>query len=200
VRVLYWAGQIYARLMEAAVNRLTELAPESPNLLRLYARGFDQKGQHTEAVDAYEKAIALGDHDPSLFIEYANFCSRGREFAKVIALLSKAIALAPYDGKLRLVLAEAYVQNGQPLQAVPYFRKILATDANNRTARLELAQALHTLDQTHEAIAVLQAAPSDPDGRIAYTLATFYARLGQREKAKLAMQVFQQKKKSSAVP
>lgn len=197
VRTLYWATRIYTRLMQRAIARIAEVSPDSPDLQKLYARAFDQNGQRAEAASKYEQAIALDDQDASSLIEYANFRSRGQEFEQAITLLKKTLTLTPYDYNVEILLAQAYVHSGDPAPAVPYLADVLAIAPGNNQLRIDLAETLHSSDRTSEAIAVLEAAPSDPDGQISYVLARFYALVGEADKARMAREVFLRKRQTN---
>jgi tetratricopeptide (TPR) repeat protein len=199
-RDLYWTAQTYTALIQSASAKLAALSPDSPQLRRLYARAYAREGQREEAAQEYEKAIASDDQDASALIEYANFRSIAQEFPQAIDLLRKALALTPEDDKLRLLLGEAYVHNNEPALAIPYLYRSLKANPGGEQQRLELAQVLHTVDRVSEAIAILEAAPSDPDGRISYVLSRYYALQGRKDKAKQAMDIFKKHKQNSAMP
>ena len=196
-RALYWSAQVYRRLAQSAMAILAQLSPDSPNLLKLYARAYELKGQRDAAAQAYERAVALDDQDASTLIEYANFSSRGQEFDKAASLLERAVALTPYDIQAQILLGQAYLESGQDERAVDCLSRILKANPQNEAVRLELADALHTLNRLREAVSVLRSAPNDPDGRISYMLATCYARLGKAENARRMMHLFEQRKKRS---
>ena len=107
------------------------------------------------------------------------------------------MALTPYDIQAQILLGQAYLESGQDERAVDCLSRILKANPQNEAVRLELADALHTLNRLREAVSVLRSAPNDPDGRISYMLATCYARLGETENARRMMRLFEQRKKPS---
>ena len=197
VRTLYWATRIYGRLIQRAIAKVAEVSPDSPDLQKLYARAFDENGQRAEAARRYEQAIALDDHDASSLIEYANFRSEAQEFEQAIALLKKALTLTPYDYNVEILLAQAYVHKGEPAPAVPYLADVLRIAPGNSQLRIDLAESLHSASRTSEAIAVLESAPDDPDGRVSYVLARFYALEGEADKARVAREAFLSKQRQA---
>jgi tetratricopeptide (TPR) repeat protein len=194
-RTLYWVAQIYRRLAEKTTARLAQIAPDSSGLHKLYARAFSQSGRPEKVLAEYEKAIAADDQDASTFIEYANFRFKEQEFPQAIRLFQRALLLTPYDFNVHGLLAQAYVHNSEPDLAVPYFSQVLTVSPGNEQLRIDLAECLYTLERTPEAISILETAPADPDGRVAYVLAKYYARQGEKDKALQAMKVFRQRQK-----
>jgi predicted Zn-dependent protease len=197
-RTLYWLAHIYSRLSHKTIARLARIAPDSSGLHKLYARTFDENGRRAEAEGEYEKALGADSQDASTFVEYANFRVKNQEFPQAIGLLERALQLTPYDFNVHLLLAQAYVHNSQPDSAIPYFREVLKASPENVKLRIDLAECLYSLDQAPEAVKVLEASPADPDGRIAYVLAKYYARQGEKEKAFAAMEVFRQRQRQIA--
>ena len=197
-RTLYWLAQIYSRLTQKTTARLARIAPDSSGLHKLYARTFDENGRRAEAESEYEKAVGADYQDASTFVEYANFRVKNQEFPQAIGLLERALQLTPYDFNVHLLLAQAHIHNSQPDSAVPYFREVLKANPENIQLRIDLAECLYSLDQALEAVKVLEEAPVDPDGRIAYVLAKYYARQGEKEKAFAALEVFRQRQKQIA--
>jgi tetratricopeptide (TPR) repeat protein len=197
-RTLYWTIQIYTRLIQLTAAKLAVRFPHSAGLHKLYARAYEKKGQRSQAEQEYEKAVALDGQDASTFIEYANFRSRGQEFELAIGLLKKAFTLTPDDSNLEILLGYAFVRHDEPAQAVPYLAHALKAEPRDEQLRLDLAQSLHTLDRIDEAVAILEGAPADPDGRISYMLGTYYALHGEKEKALQAMRIFQKRRQQSS--
>lgn len=192
-RTWYWLSQIYGRLTQKAMAKLAQLAPNSPGLHKLYARAFSDSGHTVDAEREYETAIAADDQDASTFIEYANLKFKQQEFPRAIELLQSALRLTPYDVNLYGLLAQAYVHNNEPALAAPYFSQVLKTNPANEQTRIDLAECFHNIQRTPEAIALLEAAPTDPDGRVAYVLARYYARQGDKDKAASSMEIFRRK-------
>jgi tetratricopeptide (TPR) repeat protein len=198
-RTLYWTAAIYQHLAEKATARLAQLSPDSAGLHKLYARAFSQNRRPADAEREYEKAAIADSQDASTFVEFANFRFKQQEFPQAIKLLQRALEITPYDFNLHGLLAQAYVHNNQPALAVPYFSEVLKRDSRNEQLRIDLAECFYVLERTAEAIALLEAAPVDPDGRIAYVLAKYYARQGDTQKAGIAMGVFRQRQKATAL-
>jgi Tfp pilus assembly protein PilF len=197
-RTLYWLVQIYGRLGQKTIARMARIAPDSSGLHKLYARAFEENGHRGAAENEYDKAIAADDQDASTFIECANFRVKNQQFSQAIPLLQRALQLAPYDFNVHLLLAQAYVYNSEPASAVPYFAAVLKASPENVQLRIDLAESLYNLDRAPEGIKILEAAPADPDGRVAYVLAKYYARQGEKEKALTAMETFRQRQKQRA--
>ena len=197
-RTLYWTARIYQRLADRAIVRLSQIAPDSSGLHKLYARSFSQSGRMQDATSEYAKAIAADNNDASTFIEYGNLKFKGQNFPEAIRLFQRALQLTPYDFNVHGLLAQAYVQNEEPALAAPYFRQVLQVTPENSQLRIDLAECLYAVERAPEAISILEAAPADPDGRIAYVLAKYYARQGEKSKAAQALKHFQQRQSAAA--
>jgi tetratricopeptide (TPR) repeat protein len=103
------------------------------------AEALDQMGQFRAALDAYRW---LADYRPGHY--WANLHS-GRltwqvekDAARAVGYLEKAISIddQPKWGYLNLGLV--YAQSGRPDQAIPLFRKVLALDPGDQSARNQL--------------------------------------------------------------
>jgi len=192
-RSWYWKARIYQRLRQKTVLRLAQLNPDSPGLHKLYARGFIESGRNEDAAREYEKALASDSQDASTFVEYANFRTRAQEFPQAVVLLQKALDLAAADFNVRILLARTLVHSGEPASALPHFAEATRSLPNDEQLRIDFAECLYGLDRIPDAIRILDSAPADPDGRIAYVLARYYSRLGETEKADHAREVFRQR-------
>jgi predicted Zn-dependent protease len=127
-------------------------------------------------------------------IRYGKFQCKRSQFDETLDLYNRALALEPGNPRILALIGEVYATGGQPEKALSYLRDTLATAPGDVKSRIYLAQCLARMDRAAEAIAQLEAAPEDPDGRIHYVLGTLYQQRGNSEKARRAMDIFRQRK------
>ncbi|MCW5983367.1 MAG: tetratricopeptide repeat protein [Bryobacteraceae bacterium] len=198
-REVYWTMRLFSRLAEQTVQRLAANAPQSAVLAIIRARIFEQAGDLVQAEAEYTKALA-SRQDPESLIEYGKFKCRISDFDAAIGLFEKALALDAGRADVHGLMGEVYMIQGDAAKALPHARTAVQGDPAGVQARLYLAQALQKLSRTPEAIKVLEAAPSDPDGRVHYLLARYLAQQGRKEEANRALAVFKEKRKSGERP
>ncbi|MEX2262221.1 MAG: tetratricopeptide repeat protein [Bryobacteraceae bacterium] len=195
-RHTYWSFRIAKQLGQAAVNRLGSAAPGSALLLLIGAQIDEQNGNDEAAGQAYRRALETGGADLEARVRYGKFlCKLGR-FDEAAPLYEQALSMEPRNPRLMALLGEMHATQGREEKALPYLRGALETVAGDSQSRLYLAQCLIRLGQTAEAVSVLEAAPDDPDGRLHYLLGTSYQKLGETEKARKALAISQERKKS----
>lgn len=198
-RETYWALRIFSRLADKTVVRLTANAPQSSVLAIIRARIFEQAGDMAQAEAEYAKALALRQ-DPDSLIEYGKFQCRNSQFEQAISLFEKALTLDPDRPDVHGLIGEVYMITGNAAKALPHVRTAVQGIPNSAQTRIYLAQALQKLNQRPEAIQVLEAAPSDPDGRLHYLLARYLSQEGRKDQANLALQIFRERRKSGDRP
>lgn len=186
---LYWTARITLFAAREAIVQLAKNAPDSPNLRRVYARQYKQDGKREKADQEYREAVSRSNADPTILIEYANFKVETQEYAEAITLMQKALRLDPFDFRLRGLLGETYLKQNNPAEAVKYLAQALQAE-DSPQLRIYLAEGLSRLDKLGSAIAVLESAKDDPDGKLAYILSTYYSRNGDEANAKRAIARF----------
>jgi Tfp pilus assembly protein PilF len=190
----YDAFQRAKRLAESALGKLTELAPDSPLAAQARAHLWEQGGRLEQAEEQYRKAVELSRRDAASLVDYAKFLAKQGQLDRAPALLEEALRAEPSSPVIRALLGEVCVMKDQPSAALPHLKAALAARPNDEQTRTYLAQSLAKLERLPEATAVLEAAPSDPQGRLHYLLGTLYRRMGQQAKAERAFEIFRQRK------
>lgn len=198
-RETYWATHLFSRLAEQTVERLAAHAPESSMLAIIRAKVFEQAGAMAEAEAEYVSAVRRRQ-DPESLIEYGKFKCRRSEFDAAISLFEKALSLDADRADVHGLLGEVHMIQDDAAKALPHLETAVQGNPRSVQARIYLAQTLCRLERTPEAIQVLEAASSDPDGRIHYLLARYLSQQGRKEEANRALAIFREKRKSGQSP
>jgi tetratricopeptide (TPR) repeat protein len=198
-RETYWALQFFSLLAEQTVARLAAQAPQSSVLAIIRASIFEQARDIAQAEAEYLKAVGLRQ-DIEALIEYGKFKCRASEFEAAISLFEKALSQDPQRADVHGLLGEVYMIQGDAAKALPHVQTAVAGNPDSVQARIYLAQALHRGGRIPEAIKVLEAASSDPDGRIHYLLGRYLTQQGRKDEANRALAIFREKRKSGEKP
>lgn len=192
---LYSELRILMSLSRAVLDDLAAKAPNSYLISGMRAEWFELRGEDTEADSAYKEAVESSGDNPDVLIEYATFeCKRNR-LDEAIPILLKAVHQVPYNAGANSLLGYVYFTKNQFSQAVPYLSRAIQGNPSDEQSRIYLGESLRNLHKVHEAVTILKNAPSDPDGRIHYVLASCYRVLGQKEEMQRAMAFFGERQK-----
>ena len=190
----YDSFQRARRLAETTFGRLVDAFPESPLAAQARAHLWQQNGRLTEADENYRKALELSGRNTANLVDYARFLSAQGEFDRSLALLDEARKAEPSSATIRALSGEVHVMKDDPAGAIPHLEVALAARPSDEQTRVYLAQSLAKLNRVGEAVAVLEKAPADPQGRLHYLLGTLYRRLGRQDQAERAFEIFRQRK------
>jgi tetratricopeptide (TPR) repeat protein len=196
-RTAYWAARLYTRLSQKALVRLMSLAPNSHLLAMMRAQMLEQQGDDQQAEAEYRIALTLAEHATDPLIEYARMKCKQNLFQDALPFLERALKLDPYNVRANALLGEVHHLGDKPQAAIPYLQVAVKARPQDEQSRIYLAHSLAKLGQIGEAIGILEAAPSDSDGRVHYALGTYYRRQGRSEDAARAFQVFEQRRNKS---
>jgi tetratricopeptide (TPR) repeat protein len=194
-RAAYWAFRLYMRLAQRAFSSLAALSPGSYLLAEIRAELLEMRGRDEEAESEYKKAIALSGRDPNPLIEYGRFKCKLSQLDQAISILKEALVLAPYNARTNALIGEAYYMENEFAAAVPCLQIVIRANPDNEDSRIHLAQSLAKLGRTNEGITLLEAAPSDSDGRIHFVLARYYGAQGRKEDMERALAIFAKRQK-----
>jgi tetratricopeptide (TPR) repeat protein len=190
----YWVFRLYIRLAQRVLVEFANRSPDSYLLSEVRAESLELQGQDVEAEQGYKKAMASSGGDPNPFIEFGRFKCKRNELDDAIIALKAALARAPYNVSANDLMGQAYFMKADYMAAIPYLRNATQAAPGNEDTRIRLAQSLGKVGEIQEAVAVLEGAPSDRDGRIHYVLAGFYGKLGQKEQMARALAFFEDHK------
>jgi tetratricopeptide (TPR) repeat protein len=127
--------------------------PEHPEALRLEAGILGLRGQHAQAVNAMQRAVAQREDDPLYHNTLGTVLADAGDFDGAIAALRRAAELQPdfatawYNLGIILTRCVRYAEAGEAL------RRAVALAPQHALARAQLADALKVSGQVDEAIA-----------------------------------------------
>jgi Tfp pilus assembly protein PilF len=98
------------------------------------------------------------------------------DYSALVKLLAARYVRNPSDSKIALSLANAYLMTDQPKKAGRLYTKVLKSEPDNETAKVQLAMALHADGNDDQAFELLNAVlQADPRSQLAhYDLAGLY--------------------------
>ena len=193
-RSVYWIFEIYGEMARSAATRLAKLSPDSYLLAEMSAEAFELDGLPEQAEAQYRKAVAGAGADPAPAIAYGRFQCKLARFPDAISTLEDALRRDPNNVEAHSLAAEAYLRTDHLTDAVPHLRAVLKARPNDTGTRIDLARSLARSGKPEEAVTLLEATPSDPDGRAHYTLARLYRQMGRTEDSKRAMAFFERRR------
>ena len=140
--------------LEKAVEQDPDLASARAYLGLVYERINDQKGARKQ----YAAAVRLAPDDPSIINTYGGYLCRTDEREEGIEYFLRAARNPLYKTPEAAYLNAAVCARGIPdLEAAEtYLRRVLAADANNRDALLQLADVSMETDRALQSRAFLQ--------------------------------------------
>jgi Flp pilus assembly protein TadD len=100
------------------------------------------RGLYDEAVEQWQKAIALEDDDWYLYQRLGDALAGAGRIDEALAAYDQALSLAPLTAPALRTQAARYQNAGDPAKAIEAYRKALAIDPNYIESRIELGQAL----------------------------------------------------------
>ena len=194
-KTAWWSARSYLGLAQAALLRLDALAPGSHLIAHIRGRRLEEQGKLTEAEAEYRRAVTLNPRDPSPLIDYARLKARNDLFDEAAPMLEEALQIDPYNVTGNALLGEIHHMQSRWKEAVPRLLTALRANPRDAQTRIYLALSLRELNRIGEAVAVLEKAPPDKDGRIHYVLSQIYRSQGRTADAARALAVFQQRRK-----
>ncbi|HEX8283182.1 MAG TPA: tetratricopeptide repeat protein [Pyrinomonadaceae bacterium] len=141
--------------IEAAESfrRAHELEPKFAPALAYLGMAYDQQGRFAEAVEHYERALALDNRIAAAhYLAAEAILKQGPENgARAESHLKEAVALDPKFAPARVSLAKLYMRGERFAEAVAQLQSAVATDPNLADAYYNLGRALMRLKRTEEA-------------------------------------------------
>ena len=152
----YWAQTLlFFGLNERALRAFRDVVRENPKREEAWSvLGFlyAQRGELSEAVPAFERAVALKTDDASLFFNAGFTAQRAGNHLRAMELMQAAIALDPKLDRAWYGLGLSLAHVGRYEEAVPKFREAVRLQLFNPYAGYHLAAVLHRLGRREEVI------------------------------------------------
>lgn len=113
-----------------------------------YLRGtlLERRGAYAEALEAYEKALALDPGSAFLAGEAADLALELEDWSRAEKWARRRLELAPTDGKSAMILARVFWSRGQEDEAVKEFEAALKLDAASLDAIMALTELIAPKD------------------------------------------------------
>lgn len=111
----------------ARVAQRLQDQPDDPAGWALLARAYSAMGRHSDAVPAFQKALALSAEDATLMADFADTLaaqSEGRFGAESLKLIERALALEPDNFKALALSGSAAFDNRDYAQAVRQWERV----------------------------------------------------------------------------
>ena len=188
VQGLYWESKAYQKLAVAALNRASEINPDSPRMHVLIGDVFRQKRHWSEAETEYRRAVALDAKSRSARLSLAIVLFTELKTGESFQIDQTLLTEAPDDPDASLLAGEILVQGNEFEKAEPYLLKV-------RDLQRDFVPRLHVLlgqvyAETGRVSAAIdeykQGLVSDEDGSIHYQLGRLYQKTGNKAAAEEA--------------
>lgn len=188
---LYWESKADQKLAIAALARAGEIGSASPQLHVLLGDIYRQKQRWEDAVQEYQKALALDPHHPSARLGLAMALFGDAKNNAALEAVQAILAEDPDKPEENLLAGEILVHAGRYAEAEVYLKKV--PDQGQKFmphAHTLLGQVYLATDRLPQALTEFTLSQaSDEDGSIHYQMGRIYQKLGEKEKAAEAFRV-----------
>ncbi len=191
-QILFATYEIAAQMKDQSLLGMLLVAPESAEMNMMMGSELARQGEHDEAIAKYREAVRLNPHMPGVHFELAEQL-RAAADPKLNALAEgeyrAAVHENQFDEKSWCHLGEVLAEKGDFKGAQEAYNKALALQPGDATAKTDLAIALISMNQTQDAMPLLESAiKDDPTNMVAhYRLSALYRRAGRVADAKHEM-------------
>lgn len=191
-QIVFAEYEIAAQMKDQSLLNMLLVAPDSAEMNMMMASELARQGEHDKAIAKYREAVRLNPHMPGVHFELAEQL-RAAADPKLNALAEgeyrAAVHENQFDEKSWCHLGEVLASKGDFKSAQEAYNKALALQPSDSTAKTDLAIALISMNQTNDALPLLESAiKDDPTNIIAhYRLSGLYRRAGRVADAKHEM-------------
>jgi tetratricopeptide (TPR) repeat protein len=194
---LFWQAKAANELALQAFFRLGQLPP-SLELHQLRAEIARSQNQHLESVNEWRAALELSPGNPRLEQELAVSLFMAQDYRPAFDEAAALLKSDPRSPELNFVAGDSLLRLEEPEKAVTYLRAALEADPKLVAAHASLGLALMRVGKSAEAVPHLEKSLElDDDGSLHYQLARAYQATGDRDKARTAMEQYQEILKTS---
>ncbi|MDO8863751.1 PEP-CTERM system TPR-repeat protein PrsT [Haliea sp. E1-2-M8] len=172
--------------LQEQVAKLTELAPDNTDVLKLQASVANLRGDRQQALSKIERVFAKSPSRGSM-LELAMQRRATDDETGAITLLRDWVAEHPADVPARIALAEFLSAAGQGEESIEAYGEVLEVDADNVVALNNLAwqfrdsEPKKALEYIQRAVA---ASPEAPSPNVLDTQAIIYLKIGDLRRAR----------------
>ncbi len=139
--------------------------PENAYLHRNLGYIYSTRGLVQEAINEYEKAVALEDIKSNDWKQLANLYLRNNQEEKAIQAYEKVVSLDPQDQDAQKTLSQLYKSTGNAEAAINRMEEVKKLDPQNTENLFNLGREYYNTDNFEKAIvnfnALLQLKPND---------------------------------------
>lgn len=185
---VYWTVRTLRSLADSCFEQVEKLAPHSWRVHQLRAEAHRQRQADDEAIAEYRRAIELEPDAAELHRSLGLVYLLNNAYDEAQQALERALELDAANPRSLYVTGRLFVAKQQHAESIRFLETALQLDPNLVQARPSLGRAYLRVGRVEEAAAQLeQALILDYYGDIHYSLFQAYRRLGNMERAKLAL-------------
>jgi predicted Zn-dependent protease len=189
---LFWIIKAYNQLALEAFDKLGQM-PESVEIHALKADILQKHRQYLQAVNEWKAALQLAPDNARVQQQLAAALFEAKDYQALVPMLERALGNGLGSAETNYMLGASQLGLQQPEKAVPYLETALKQQPDLEPAHASLGLALTQAGRQQDAIPHLERAASlDADGSLHYQLARDYQSIGATDKARLAMQKYQE--------
>ncbi|HZQ54519.1 MAG TPA: tetratricopeptide repeat protein [Bryobacteraceae bacterium] len=194
-QILLAAHQISRQVMDQSLLSMMMIAPDSAEMHMIMAGEFGRQGDHANAIREYREALRLNPMLPGAHFQLAEqlrTSSNPAWNAQAEDEYKAALRVNQYDELSWRQLGGIIEAKGDYKAAAEDYKRALALQPRDSDAETGLAIAFTSMDQTNEAISLLESAvKDDPTNVVAhYRLSGLYRRAGRTADAQREMDTF----------
>ena len=185
----YRESKEYNQLALEAFSHLSTL-PESLEYHQLRGETMSAQGQHLEAAKEWRAALAIQPGNPNFKKEVAVSLYMGGDYRSAAPLF---LQFRPMPPDLNYMEGDSLLHLEEAGRAIPYLEAAVRADPKMMGAQASLGLAYARAGQPSKAVPHLEAAsPIDDDGSLSYQLSRAYQATGQPERARHALERYQE--------
>jgi tetratricopeptide (TPR) repeat protein len=198
VDIMYHRGRAHMLVSKQIYSQMYEKYPKSWRIHQVLAQSFEEQDKTEEAAREYQRAIALAPQEPGLHESLGDIEWMINDLDAAKAAYEAERQIDPYSTSVLYKLGALYIVREQPSEGLPLLQEALKRNPGLYQAHFWLGRAAESADETRKAIEEFEIAatanPEDTDTRRSayYHLVRLYRKEGQPDKAREALQQFEQ--------
>jgi Flp pilus assembly protein TadD len=153
-------------------------------------KGYYERGEATNAVDAFQKAVALQPTHPDALLNLANACLLAGQSEQALRSAQEVLSLEPNSPAAYFLAGCANLRQSKFEEAIKFLQQAKDIDPKVNAVSLQLGRAQLELRHYQEAVdqfsEIIQFAPDYPSAN--FFLGQALLRLGRQEEAKQALE------------